>query len=200
MINLGESSRFYRTNSLELSYRLIHIPACIIAGLMGLMVEIPLYAAIAIVKSPYMLFKGWFRLTQDLVSREGPFLETACIPIAGLTILLWPIVVVGSILMAIFSSIFIGLYASVIVYQVCLYLDFYLTYPFCCYGTYPSTFLRMKERSFRRGVAYVIAMVAEFDECTNDWLYLREGTILPKLSSSPIISFLLNLHCVVLIS
>lgn len=133
--------------------RLIHIPACIIAGLMGLMVEIPLYAAIAIVKSPYMLFKGWFRLTQDLVSREGPFLETACIPIAGLTILLWPIVVVGSIVMAIFSSIFIGLYASVIVYQ---------------------------ERSFRRGVAYVIAMVAEFDECTNDWLYLREGTILPK--------------------
>jgi hypothetical protein len=23
-------------------------------------------------------------------------------------------------------------------------------------------------------------MVAEFDEYTNDWLYLREGTILPK--------------------
>lgn len=38
----------------------------------------------------------------------------------------------------------------------------------------------MKERSFRRAVAYVIAMVAEFDEYTNDWLYLREGTIFPK--------------------
>ncbi|KAG6666265.1 uncharacterized membrane protein At3g27390 isoform X2 [Carya illinoinensis] len=133
--------------------RLIHIPACIIAGLMGLIVDIPLYTMIAIVKSPYMLFKGWFRLMHDLISREGPFLETACIPIAGLTILLWPIAVVASILLAVFSSCFIGLYASVIVYQ---------------------------ERSFRRGVAYVIAMVAEFDEYTNDWLYLREGTILPK--------------------
>ncbi|XP_030975650.1 uncharacterized membrane protein At3g27390 [Quercus lobata] len=133
--------------------RLIHVPACIIAGLMGLMVDIPLYTAIAVVKSPYMLFKGWFRLIHDLISREGPFLETACIPIAGLTILLWPIFVVASILIAIFSSIFIGLYASVIVYQ---------------------------ERSFRRGLAYVIAMVAEFDEYTNDWLYLREGTVLPK--------------------
>lgn len=133
--------------------RLIHVPACIIAGLMGLMVDIPLYTAIAVVKSPYMLFKGWFRLIHDLISREGPFLETACIPIAGLTILLWPIFVVASILIAIFSSIFIGLYASVIVYQ---------------------------ERSFRRGLAYVIAMVAEFDEYTNDWLYLREGTVLPN--------------------
>ncbi|XP_059457984.1 uncharacterized membrane protein At3g27390 [Corylus avellana] len=133
--------------------RFIHIPACITAGLMGLIVDIPLYTAIAIVKSPYMLFKGWFRLVHDLITREGPFLETACVPIAGLTILLWPIVVTASILMAVFSSIFVGLYASVIVYQ---------------------------ERSFRRGVAYVIAMVAEFDEYTNDWLYLREGTILPK--------------------
>lgn len=44
----------------------------------------------------------------------------------------------------------------------------------------PFSNLRMQERSFRRGVAYVIAMVAEFDEYTNDWLYLREGTILPK--------------------
>ncbi|KAH9663525.1 Membrane protein [Citrus sinensis] len=133
--------------------RLFHVPGCIIAGLLGLVVDIPLYTVIAVIKSPYMLFKGWFRLLHDLISREGPFLETACIPIAGLTILLWPIVVIGSIVIAIFSSIFIGLYGSVVVYQ---------------------------ERSFRRGVAYVIAMVAEFDEYTNDWLYLREGTILPK--------------------
>ncbi|KAF4380786.1 hypothetical protein F8388_017140 [Cannabis sativa] len=133
--------------------RFIHVPACIIAGLMGLVVEVPLYTAIAIVKSPYMLFKGWFRLIHDLISREGPFLETACIPIAGLTILVWPIVVVGSVILAVFSSIFVGLHASVIVYQ---------------------------ERSFRRGMAYVIAMVAEFDEYTNDWLYLQEGTIFPR--------------------
>ncbi|XP_010275588.1 PREDICTED: uncharacterized membrane protein At3g27390-like isoform X2 [Nelumbo nucifera] len=133
--------------------RLVHMPACIIAGLLGLIVDIPLYTVIAIVKSPYMLFKGWYRLLHDVVSREGPFLETACIPIAGFTILLWPIFVIGSILLAIFSSFFIGLYGAVIVYQ---------------------------EKSFQRGVAYVIAMVAEFDEYTNDWLYLREGSILPK--------------------
>ncbi|CAN6562985.1 unnamed protein product [Malus baccata var. baccata] len=133
--------------------RLIHIPACIIVGVLGLIVEIPVYTAIAVVKSPYMLLKGWYRLIHDLITREGPFLEIACVPIAGLTIILWPIVVVASIILAVFSSILIGLYASVVVYQ---------------------------ERSFRKGVAYVIAMVAEFDEYTNDWLYLREGTIFPK--------------------
>ena len=94
------------------------MPACIIVGLMGLIVEIPLYTAIAVLKSPYMLFKGWFRLTHDLISREGPFLETACIPIAGLMILMWPIAVIGSVLLAIFSGLFVGLYAPVIVYQV----------------------------------------------------------------------------------
>ncbi|KAF2295211.1 hypothetical protein GH714_032152 [Hevea brasiliensis] len=134
---------------------LIHVPGFIVAGLMGLIVDVPLFTAIVIIKSPYMLFKGWFRLIHDLISREGPFLETACIPIAGLTILLWPLIVVGSILITIFSSIFVGLYASVIVYQ---------------------------ERSFRRGIAYVIAMVAEFDEYTNDGLYLREGSCLPKIT------------------
>ncbi|XP_065876573.1 uncharacterized membrane protein At3g27390 isoform X2 [Euphorbia lathyris] len=133
--------------------RFIHVPAFIIAGLVGVIVDIPLFTAIAVIKSPYMLFKGWFRLIHDLISREGPFLETACIPIAGLTILLWPLVVVGCVLTTILSSIFIGLYASVVVYQ---------------------------ERSFRRGIAYVIAMVAEFDEYTNDGLYLKEGTFLPK--------------------
>ncbi|XP_074564775.1 putative membrane protein At3g27390 [Curcuma longa] len=135
------------------SIRLIEIPACVVVAFMGLVVTIPLYTAIALVKSPYMLFKGWQRLLQDLISREGPFSETACVPIAGLAILLWPLVVLGSFLLAVVSSIFIGLYGSVIVYQ---------------------------ERSFKRGVAFVVAMVAEFDEYTNDWLYLREGTILPK--------------------
>ncbi|KAJ0981499.1 hypothetical protein J5N97_009754 [Dioscorea zingiberensis] len=140
-------------DQLHHSIRFAEVPACIVVGLMGLIVDIPLYTAIAVIKSPYMLFKGWQRLLHDLISREGPFLETACIPVAGLAILLWPLVVVGSILLAILSSIFIGLYGAVVVYQ---------------------------ERSFKRGVAYVIATVAEFDEYTNDWLYLREGTILPK--------------------
>lgn len=142
------------SNDLQ-TLRLIHVPGVIIVGLLGLAVDIPSFTIIAVVKSPYMLFKGWFRLIHDLFSREGPFLETVCIPIAGLTILFWPIAVIGSILLAIFSSFFIGLYGSVIVYQ---------------------------ERSFRRGVAYVIAMIAEFDEYTNDWLYLREGTIFPRPS------------------
>lgn len=146
---LRESSDHHQSHSI----RLVEVPACIVVGLMGLVVDVPLFTIIAVIKSPYMLFKGWQRLLHDLISREGPFLETACVPVAGLAILLWPLVVVGSILMAIISSIFIGLYGSVIVYQ---------------------------ERSFQRGAAYVIAMVSEFDEYTNDWLYLREGSILPK--------------------
>lgn len=98
------------------------MPACILVGLIGLIVEIPLYLVIAIVKSPYMLFRGWHRLIEDLISREGPFLETACIPIAGLAILLWPLVVIGSVVMATFASFVIGLYGSVVVYQVQFYL------------------------------------------------------------------------------
>lgn len=138
-----------------LSIRLLDVPSCILVGLLGLIVDIPLYTVIALIKSPYMLFKGWQRLLHDLISREGPFLETVCVPIAGLAILFWPLVVVGSVLLAVVSSIFVGLYGAVIVYQ---------------------------EKSFRRGASYVVTMVAEFDEYTNDWLYLREGTVLPKPS------------------
>lgn len=137
------------------SLRLLDVPSCIVVALLGLIVDIPLYTVIALIKSPYMLFKGWQRLLHDLISREGPFLETVCVPIAGLAILFWPLVVVGSVLLAIVSGIFVGLYGAVIVYQ---------------------------EKSFQRGVSYVVAIVAEFDEYTNDWLYLREGTVLPKPS------------------
>ncbi|CAL5031763.1 unnamed protein product [Urochloa decumbens] len=137
------------------SIRLLDVPSCIVVAILGLVVDIPLYTVIALIKSPYMLFKGWQRLLHDLISREGPFLETVCVPIAGLAILFWPLVVVGSVLLAIVSSIFVGLYGAVIVFQ---------------------------EKSFQRGVSYVVAMVAEFDEYTNDWLYLREGTVLPKPS------------------
>jgi hypothetical protein len=38
--------------------------------------------------------------------------------LVDLTILVWPIVVIGSVIMAIVSSIFIGLYFSAIVYHV----------------------------------------------------------------------------------
>jgi hypothetical protein len=98
--------------------RVLDVPSCIAVGLLGLIVDIPLYTVIALIKSPYMLFKGWQRLLHDLISREGPFLETVCVPIAGLAILFWPLVVVGSVLLAIVSSIFVGLYGAVVVYQV----------------------------------------------------------------------------------
>ena len=67
-----------------------------------------------------MLFKGWRRLFQDCIGREGPFLETMCVPFAGLAILLWPLAVGGALLASMLSSVFIGAYAAVIVYKVTL--------------------------------------------------------------------------------
>ncbi|KAM2949000.1 hypothetical protein FF1_035941 [Malus domestica] len=49
---------------------------------------------------------------------RSPFLEIACILIAGLTIIMWLIVVVSGIVLTIFMNILIELYASVVVYQV----------------------------------------------------------------------------------
>lgn len=65
-----------------------------------------------------MLFKGWNRLFHDLIGREGPFLETICVPFAGLAILLWPLAVVMAILASAIASIFIGARAGVVAYQV----------------------------------------------------------------------------------
>ena len=80
--------------------------------------DVPLITAVALWKSPYMLLKGWKRLLEDLIGREGPFLETVCVPFAGLAIILWPLAVIGALMGAIFSSFFLGLYAGVIVHQV----------------------------------------------------------------------------------
>lgn len=66
-----------------------------------------------------MLFTGWKRLLEDFVGREGPFLETVCVPFGGLAIILWPLAVVASVLAAFLSSFCLGLYAGVIVHQVC---------------------------------------------------------------------------------
>ena len=82
------------------------------------MVDFPVISLIALCKSPYMLFKGWQRLFHDLIGREGPFLETICVPIAGLVIILWPLAVVGAMLASMVASIFLGAYAGVVVYQV----------------------------------------------------------------------------------
>lgn len=103
--------------------RLIYIPGAIVIGMAGILVDFVVISLVAFCKFPYMLFKGWHRLFQDCIGREGPFLETICVPIAGLAILLWPLAVVGALLASILSSIVLGAYAAVIVYQVihCLF-------------------------------------------------------------------------------
>lgn len=90
----------------------------LIAGLLGIIVDMPVITVIAACKTPYMLFKGWHRLFHDCIGREGPFLETICVPFAGLAILLWPLAVAGALLGSMVSSIFLGAYAGVVVYQV----------------------------------------------------------------------------------
>lgn len=65
-----------------------------------------------------MLIKGWKRLLEDLIGREGPFLETECVPFAGLAIILWPLAVVSAVIASVICSIFLGLYSGVVVHQV----------------------------------------------------------------------------------
>ena len=103
--------------------RLMYIPGAILIGALGILVDYVVISLVAICKFPYTLFKGWHRLFQDCIGREGPFLETICVPIAGLAILLWPLAVVGALLASVLSSIILGAYAAVIVYQVihCLF-------------------------------------------------------------------------------
>ncbi|KAH9318487.1 hypothetical protein KI387_020256, partial [Taxus chinensis] len=141
-------------NGKPLDIKLLQLPGCVIVGLLGVIVDLLMVSLIALLKSPYMLYKGWQRLLHDMIGREGPFLETVCVPFAGLAILLWPLVVIVALVSAIMSSFFLGLYAGVVVYQ---------------------------ESSFYLGLAYVVSSVALFDEYTNDILYMREGSCFPKL-------------------
>ncbi|XP_011045244.1 PREDICTED: uncharacterized membrane protein At3g27390 isoform X3 [Populus euphratica] len=133
--------------------RLFPLPGAIIAGSLGIFFDFPLVSLIAICKSPYMLFKGWHRLFHDLIGREGPFLETICVPFAGLAILLWPLAVVGAVLGSMVSSIFLGAYAGVVVYQ---------------------------ESSFWFGLRYIVASLAIYDEYSNDILDMQEGSCFPR--------------------
>ncbi|KAG8065017.1 hypothetical protein GUJ93_ZPchr0004g39625 [Zizania palustris] len=112
-----------------------------------------MFTLIAIYKFPVMLFKGWKRLIQDMIGREGPFLETACVPFAGLAILLWPFAVVGSVLASILSSIPLGAYGAVVAYQ---------------------------ESSLAMGLFYVVSSVSIFDEYTNDVLDMAPGSCFPR--------------------
>lgn len=99
-------------------YRLLKLPQSLLVMVLAVPVDMPLITAIALWKSPYMLYRGWKRLFEDLVGREGPFLETVCVPFAGLAIILWPLAVVGALIGAFFSSLFLALYSGVIVQQV----------------------------------------------------------------------------------
>ncbi|KAL0725097.1 hypothetical protein Bca4012_039696 [Brassica carinata] len=145
-----------RTSSADHHYyeiRLLQIPGAVIAAVLGVIVDFPVISLVALFKSPYMLFKGWRRLFHDLIGREGPFLETMCVPIAGLVILLWPLGVVGAVLGSVVSSVFLGAYAGVVSYQ---------------------------ESSFYFGLCYVVASLSIYDEYSNDVLDMPEGSCFPR--------------------
>jgi len=132
---------------------LLHIPGAVLAAACGLVVDALMFTLIALYKFPVMLFKGWKRLIEDLVGREGPFLETACVPFAGLAILLWPFAVIGAFLASIICSAPFGAYAAVVVYQ---------------------------ESSLSLGLSYVVSSVSIFDEYTNDVLDMAPGSCFPR--------------------
>ncbi|XP_043704783.1 uncharacterized membrane protein At3g27390-like isoform X2 [Telopea speciosissima] len=129
------------------------IPTCTLAGILGVLIDVPIISIIVIYKAPMMLLRGWQRLVQDLIGSEGPFLETVCVPFVGLSILLWPVAVCLSTLAGIISSFFLGCYAAAVAYQ---------------------------ESSTKRGILYALAIVSIFDEYTNDLLHLSEGSCFPR--------------------
>ncbi len=102
----------------SLFLRVTQIPGCILAATLGVLVDVPIITLIVLYKTPVLLYKGWHRLIQDLIGREGPFLETVCVPFAAIWILLWPIVVLLATLVGILSSLGFGCYAAVVAYQV----------------------------------------------------------------------------------
>ncbi|XP_050382283.1 uncharacterized membrane protein At3g27390 isoform X2 [Argentina anserina] len=134
--------------------KLMKLPGCLLVTVIGVPVDVALITLVALWKSPYMLLKGWKRLLEDLIGREGPFLETVCVPFAGLAILLWPLAVVAGVVASFLSSFFLGLYSAAIVYQ---------------------------EDSVRLGLAFIVSVVSLYDEYVNDLLYLREGSCFPRL-------------------
>ncbi|CAN6171858.1 unnamed protein product [Urochloa humidicola] len=136
-----------------LDIKLSYLPRSALIAFIAVPVDVLMISAVALWKSPCMLLKGWQRLCEDLVGREGPFLETVCVPFAGLAIILWPLAVIGGVIASFFSSFLFGFRAGLIAYQ---------------------------EASFQMGLAYMISAVAIFDEYTNDLLYLREGSCLPR--------------------
>ncbi|CAN4110125.1 unnamed protein product [Withania somnifera] len=146
---MDELSEEMHPDEKPIEVKLSKLPSCILVSLLAIPVDVPFITALALWKSPFMLFRGWKRLLEDLIGREGPFLETVCVPFAGLAIFLWPLAVAGSVVASFFSSFALALYSGVVVHQ---------------------------EDSFQMGLAYILAAVSIFDEYTNDLLDMREGS------------------------
>lgn len=107
------------------------LPSSFFVSALAVPVDVPVITAIALWKSPYMLIRGWKRLFEDLIGREGPFLETVCVPFAGLAILLWPLAVVAAVIASLLSSFLLALYGGVVVHQVLFFLLIsYISIPF----------------------------------------------------------------------
>ncbi|KAL8136584.1 hypothetical protein V2J09_002585 [Rumex salicifolius] len=145
----------WSTDAKRYEIRVLSLPAALIAAVLGVLIDVPVISVVAICKSPYMLLKGWHRLLHDLIGREGPFLETICVPFAGLAILLWPLAVVGAVLGSIVASFFMGAYAAVIAYT---------------------------ESSLWMGICYIFSSLAIYDEYSNDVLdiYIPKGSCFPR--------------------
>jgi hypothetical protein len=103
--------------------RLSYLPRSVLVALIAVPVDILMISGVALWKTPCMLLKGWQRLCEDLVGREGPFLETVCVPFAGLAIVLWPLAVTGVAIASFLCSFFFGFRTGLIAYQV------WLTFP-----------------------------------------------------------------------
>ncbi|XP_020082943.1 uncharacterized membrane protein At3g27390 [Ananas comosus] len=150
---MDDLSEKVRDDETPIDIKLSTLPKSLLVCLLAVPIDVLVISAVALWKSPYMLLKGWQRLFHDLLGREGPFLETVCVPFAGLAIVLWPLAVTGAVIASFISSFFLALYGGLITYQ---------------------------EDSLRMGLAYVVAVISLYDEYTNDLLYLREGSCLPR--------------------
>ncbi|KAJ0841218.1 putative uncharacterized membrane protein [Helianthus annuus] len=137
----------------RIEIRVVCVPIALVVGLLGFAVDFPVITVIAVLKGPYMLLKGWHRLFHDCIGREGPFLESICVPFAGLAILLWPFAVAGAVLASMLAGIFLGFYAAVVAYQ---------------------------ESSFYLGICYIVATLSIYDEYSNDILDMPEGSCFPR--------------------
>eukprot|EP00850_Spirogloea_muscicola_P006796 SM000033S12317 [mRNA] locus=s33:90752:94674:+ [translate_table: standard] len=142
-----------KADSISSMIKIKVLPGCLLVSVCGLLADTVLLTAIAIAKSPVLLWRGWQRLFESAIERQGLCLEATCLPCALLVLLLWPIAVLLSIIGAFMLSPFVGLYAAAIAYQ---------------------------ENSTKMGFAYIMTVVAEFDEYTNELLDMNEGTVFPK--------------------